>query len=117
MRIPMAILVFLTANCFAQAPVETGRPSAENLQRDQMKAGNAYREMQNAERATRDAEQDYRQADGIYKDAQKRADEARQQADAAKKKLDAAKAKEVQLRKAYENAINSVDRDVHPPKK
>ena len=84
----MAGLLAATA-CYAQAPVETGRPSEARMQRDQMKAGNAYRDMQNAERATRDAEQDYRQAEGIYKDSQKRADEARRDAEAAKKKLDA----------------------------
>ena len=117
MRILMTLLLAGAMSCFAQAPVETGRPSSENLQRDQMKAGNAYREMQNAERAARDAEQDYRQAEAVNKDAQKHAEEARLQADATKKKLDAAKAKEAQARKAYEAAVNSVDRDAHPAKK
>ena len=102
---------------FAQAPVVTGRPSESKLQHDQMKAGNAYRDMQRAEQATRDAEHDFRQADSIYKDTQKRADEARRDADAAKKKLDAAKLKEAQARKAYDAAVNAVDRDEHPPKK
>lgn len=113
------IMVFLMAAtpCLAQAPVVTGRTSESQLQRDQFKAGNAYRDMQRAEQATRDAEQDFRQAESVHKDAQKRADEAKQQADAAKKKLDAAKAKEAQLRKAYDAAVNAVDRDVHPPKK
>ena len=59
----------------------------------------------------------FRQAEDIYKDTQKRADEARRDAEAAKKKLDAAKLKEAQARKAYDAAVNAVDRDVHPPKK
>ena len=117
MRILTAFFLAGAITCHAQAPVETGRPSADNLQRDQIKAGNAYREMQNAERATRDAEQEYRQADAIHKDTQKRADEARRDADAAKKKLDAARAKEAQVRKAYDSAVNAVDRDANPEKK
>jgi Skp family chaperone for outer membrane proteins len=117
MRILMAAILFFSTGCFAQAPVETGRPSGENLQRDQIKAGNAYRDMQRAEQAARDAEQEFRQSDAVYKDAQKRAEEARYQADAAKKKLDAAKARETQTRKAYDAAVNAVDRDAHPAKK
>ncbi len=117
MRIPLAMLLVFATGCFAQAPVETGRPSGGNLQRDQIKAGTAYREMHRAEQATRDAEADYRQAEGIHKDTQKRAEEARRDAEAAKKKLEAAKAKEAQARKAYDAAVNAVDRDAHPAKK
>ncbi len=117
MRILTIIFLLAAAPCFAQAPVETGRPSDGQLQRDQMKAGTAYREMQRAEQTTRDAEQEFRQADSIFKDTQKRTDEAKQQADAAKKKLDAAKVKEAQARKAYDVAVNAVDRDAHSPQK
>ena len=117
MRFLTMIFLMTATLCLAQAPVEVGKPSAENLQRDQFKAGNAYREMQNTERASRDAEQDFRQADAIHKDTLKRADEAKLQADAAKKKFDAAKAKEAQARKAYDAAVNAVDRDAHPAKK
>jgi hypothetical protein len=114
MRILIAIILTAAVTCHAQVPVETGRPSTENLQRDQMKAGSAYREMQNAERATRDAEQDYRRAESVYKDEQKRVEEARQQTEAARKMLDAAKAKEAQTRKAYDAAVNSVGGDAQP---
>lgn len=117
MRIPMAILMAAAVTCFAQAPVEDGRLRAEQLQRDQYKAGAAYREMQRAEQATRDAEHDYRQADAEHKAAQKRAEDTRRQADAAKKNLDAAKASEAHWRKAYDAALNAVDRDARPPKK
>jgi hypothetical protein len=117
MRILMVIILSAAVTCNAQAPVETGRPSTENLQRDQMKAGSAYREMQNAERTTRDAEQDYRRAESVYKDEQKRVEEARQQTEAAKKKFEAAKAKETQARKAYESAVNSVGGDAQPSMK
>ena len=109
MRIILAIVLTLTATCFAQAPVETGRLSGEQLQRDQFKAGSAYSEMQRAEEAAK-------QADAMNKEAQKRAAEAQQQAEAAKKKFEAAKAREVQARKAYEDALNAVDRVANPPK-
>ena len=116
MRMILAILLTATATAFAQAPVETGRISGEQLQRDQFKAGNAYNEMQRAEQATRDAEQAAKRADLINKDAQKRAVEAQQQADAAKKKFEAAKLRETEARKAYDDALNAVDRVVTPPK-
>jgi hypothetical protein len=117
MKILAAILIAVAAGAHAQAPVEDGRLRGEQLQRDQFKAGNAYREMNRAEQAVRDAEQDHRQAEAIQKDTQKRADEARHDAEAAKKKLEAAKLKEAQSRKAYDAAVNAVDRDANPPKK
>ena len=117
MRIILAILAMMTTVCFAQAPVETGRPSGEQLQRDQYKAGAAYRDMQNAERAARDAEFEHRQADTAHKDLQKRTEEARLRVEAAKKKVEETKATEAQARKAYDAALGSVDRDVHPSTK
>ena len=117
MRIIPAIVLMMAATCFAQAPVETGRLSGEQLQRDQFKAGTAYSDMQRAEQAARNAEEAARKADAVNKDAQKHAVEAQQQADAAKKNLEAAKLREAQARKAYEDAINAVDRVANPPKK
>jgi hypothetical protein len=117
MRILMAIAMFAAMSCFAQAPVDTGRLSGDQLQRDQYKAGAAYREMQRAEQAARDAQAGARQADAAYKDLQKRSEEARRQAEESKKQLEAAKAKEAQARKAYDDAVNAVDRDAQPPKK
>jgi Tfp pilus assembly protein PilX len=117
MKFLIAILMTLASGAYAQAPVEDGRLRGEQLQRDQFKAGNAYREMNRAEQAVRDAEQELRQAEAIQKDAQKRADEARRDAETARKKLDAAKLKEAQSRKAYDAAVNAVDRDANQPKK
>ena len=117
MRIVLAIVLIMTATCFAQAPVETGRLSGEQLQRDQFKAGTAYSEMQRAEQAARNAEESAKKADAANKDAQKRAVEAQQQAEAAKKNLEAAKLREAQARKVYDDALNAVDRVVNPPKK
>ena len=117
MRILLAVLAMTVANCFAQAPVETGRLSGEQLQRDQYKAGSAYRDLQNAERGASEAEKGYRAADGNYKDLQKRTEEARLQAEASKKKLEAAKAKEAQARKDYDAAVNAVSSDAGAAKK
>ncbi len=117
MRCLLAAMLVLAGACLAQAPVETARPSGETLQRDQIRAGTASRDMQRAEQATRDAEGDYRQAESIHKDTQKRADETRRDVEAAKKKLDAAKAKELQARKAYEAAVNAVGSDGGATKK
>jgi hypothetical protein len=117
MRILMVIAMVAATTCFAQAPVETGRLSGEQLQRDQYKAGAAYSELQRAERATREAEAGARKSDADYKDLQKRTEEARLHAEESKKLLEAAKAKEAQARKAYDAAVNSVSRDASPQKK
>ncbi len=76
----------------------------------QQRAGIAYRELQQAQYETRLAEQDYLNAEDANRAARKRADEFSRQAEAAKKTLDAAKVKEAAARKAYENALNAVDR-------
>lgn len=117
MRVLGALVLTAAATAFAQAPVETGRVSGEQLQRDQYKAGAAYRELQNAERASSDADFEHRRTEAAHKDLQKRTEEARAQVEAAKKKLDAAKAREAQARKGYEAALNAVDRDANPPRK
>lgn len=112
MRLPVTlILMIATAASYAQAPVEDGRQRQDALQREQQKAGVAYREMRQAEFAAKQAAEDNRQADAEYRNAQKRADELKHQADAEKKKLDAAKAKEAQARKSYDTAVNAADRD------
>lgn len=112
MRLPVAlILIFAAGASQAQAPVEDARERQDTLQRDQLKAGSAYREMRQAEFAAKQAQEDFWQADTAYKAAQKRADELKRHVDAEQKKLDAAKAKEAQARKIYDTAVNSADRD------
>lgn len=107
--------------CHAQsqppAPVETGRAREAQLQVEQIKAGNAYRETQSAAQAAREAEQEFARVDAIHKDLAKRTAEAKLQADAAKKKFDAAKAREQQAARAYENALNAVGGEPTPAKK
>lgn len=112
MRLPVTLILLIAAGAsHAQAPVEDARQRQDALQRDQLKAGSAYREMRQAEFAAKQAQEDYWQADAAYKAAQKRADELKRQADADQKKLDAAKAKEAQARKIYEAAVDAADRD------
>ena len=117
---PLFLLLSATA-CFGQvqvpAPVETGRAREAQLQVEQMKASNAYREMQSSAQVTREAEQEFSRADAVHKELAKRAADAKPQADAAKKKLDAAKAREQQAVKAYENALNAVGGELSPAKK
>ena len=116
----LLILVLLTmANAagHAQAPVEDARQRQDTLQRDQQKAGAAYREMQQAQFAAKRAEEDFRQADADYKAAQTRADELKRHADTAKKNLDAGQAKAEQARKSYEAAVNAVGGNSQPAQK
>ena len=116
MQLLIFVLLMTLANAaaYAQAPIEDARQRQDTLQRDQQKAGAAYREMQQAQFAAKQAEQDFRQADADYKAAQTRADDLKHNADAAKKNLDAARAKAEQARKAYDAAVDAVGRNPQP---
>ena len=113
----LMLLTLANAAAYAQAPVEDARQRQDTLQRDQQKAGAAYREMQQAQFTAKQAEQDLRQADADYKAAQTRADELKRNADAAKKNLDAAHAKVEQTRKNYDAAVDAVGRNPQPAQK
>lgn len=99
------------------APVENISGQEGALLQGQQRAGFAYRELQQAQYETRLAEQDYLNAEDANRAARMRADEFRRQAAMAKKTLEAAKLKEAAARKAYENALNAVDRLPHKPQK
>jgi predicted nucleic acid-binding Zn-ribbon protein len=111
------LLTMASAAGYAQAPVEDARQRDDTLQRDQQKAGAAYREMQQAQFAAKRAEEDLLQADADYKGAQTRADELKRHADTAKKNLDSARAKAEQARKSYDAAVNAVGRTSQPAQK
>jgi predicted nucleic acid-binding Zn-ribbon protein len=102
------------AASYAQAPVEDARQRQDTLQRDQQRAGAAYRALRQAEFETKQAAEDNRRADAEYRNAQKRTDELKGQADAASKKFDAARAREAQARKAYDAAVNAVGQTPPP---
>ena len=95
MRIHLSVLILALAATLAQAQAPD-----DALQRGQVKAGAAYRELQNAEFARKQAEDEYRQADASHK--------------AAQTKFDAAKAREAAARKTYEAAVEAVDK-IPPP--
>lgn len=89
MRITVMVgAIFLALPVLAQAPVDDTRQRQDTLQRDQQRAGIAYRELQQAQYESKLAEQDLVQADGEYKAAIKRAEESKRRADAAKKAFD-----------------------------
>ena len=105
----------LAAPALAQAPVEdlTGRDQA--VQRSQLKAGAAYRALQQAQYEAKLAEQDVLNAREAQQAAQKHADEMKRQLDAATKALAAAKEKEARARKAYDEALGGVDKAFQKP--
>ena len=111
------LLTMATTAGYAQAPVDDTRQRRDTLQRDQQKAGAAYREMQQAEFAAKRADEDFRQADADYKAAQTRADELKRHADTAKKNLDTGHAKAEQARKSYDAAVDAVERNSQPAQK
>jgi predicted nucleic acid-binding Zn-ribbon protein len=111
------LLTMATTAGYAQAPVDDARQRQDTLQRDQQKAGAAYREMQQAEFAAKRADEDFRQADADYKAAQTRADELKRHADTAKKNLDTGHAKAEQARKSYDAAVDAVERNSQPAQK
>ena len=92
MRIHLSVLILALAATLAQAQAPD-----DALQRGQVKAGAAFREVQKAEFARKQAEDEYRQADASHKAAQKRADELKGQTEAA-----------------YEAAVEAVDK-IPPP--
>jgi hypothetical protein len=85
------------------------------IQRSQLKAGAAYRELQQAQYEAKLAEQDVLNAQEANRAAQKHAEEVKRQLDAASKAFAAAKAKEAQARKAYDAALGDVDQAFQKP--
>jgi hypothetical protein len=85
------------------------------IQRSQLKAGAAYRELQQAQYEAKLAEQDVLNAQEANRTAQKHAEEVKRQLDAASKAFAAAKAKEAQARKAYDAALGDVDQAFQKP--
>ena len=87
----------------AQAPVQDLTSREQAIQRGQLSAGAAYRELQEARHQAKLAEQD-------YLNAQDRLNVAQKQAAATKKALAEARTREAQARKRYDEALSNVDR-------
>lgn len=94
----------------AQAPVRDNVEREQAISSAQRRAGAAHQEMQEARHYATRAEQDFLNAQEADRVAQKQAAETKQQLDAAKQALDAAKARDAKARKAYDDALDAVDR-------
>jgi len=98
----------------AQAQVQD-RAREQAIQSGQLRAGAAYGDLQQAQREAKRAEQEFINAQEAQRAAQKHAEDTKRQLDAAKKAVDAARQKEAQAGKAYDDALNAVDRARQPP--
>ena len=103
----LLLVVAFAAAAQAQVP---DRAREQSIQSGQLRAGAAYSNLQQARREAKLAGQEFLNAQEAQRAAQKHAEEMKRQLDGAKKALDAARQKEAQARKAYDEALDSVDR-------
>ena len=109
------VLLLTAGAAVAQTPVQDRAGREQAIQRGQQRAGAAYRDLQQARHEAKLAEQEFINAEEAQRAAQKHAEDMKRQLDGAKKALDAARAKEVQSRKAYDEALDGVDRARQQP--
>lgn len=110
----MILAAALATAAFAQPPVGDRSVS---VQQAQHRASAAYRELREAEYELKLAEQDYVNTQDAYRAAQKPAEDIKRELDKTRKALDAAKVKEARARKAYESALDDVEKAWgRPPK-
>ena len=104
----------LATSAFAQAP---DAAQSEAVQRAQIRASAAYRELTQAEYDLKLAEQDYVNTEDAYRAAAQRADDIKRELEKLKQARDAAKVREARARKAYEEALDAVEKAWgRPPK-
>jgi hypothetical protein len=111
----VVILGFPVAPVRSQAPVEDLTSREQAVQRGQLKAGAAYRAVQEAQYEAKLAEQDVLNAREVHQAAQQHADEMKRRLDAATRALAAAREKEAKARKDYEAALADVDKAFQKP--
>jgi hypothetical protein len=104
------VLLVTAGAAAAQAPARDAIEREQALSSAQQRAGAAYQEMQQARQNAIRAEGDFLNAQEADRAAQKQAAETKQQLDAARQALDAAKARDAKARKAYDDALDAVDR-------
>jgi hypothetical protein len=107
----LCALALLATSAAAQAPVQGASGREPAIQRSQVGAGAAYRELEQAQYERKLAEQDVLNSQA----AQQQAAELKRQLDAARKALEAAKTRESAARKRYEEALAAVDRAFGKP--
>lgn len=103
------VLLATAGAAAAQAPVRDFERE-QAISSAQQRAGAAYQEMQQAQYDAVRAEQDFLNAQDADRAAQKQAAETKQQLNSAKQALDAARARDAKARKAYDDALDAVDR-------
>jgi hypothetical protein len=113
-----ALLMMLT---LAVATTALGQPPVGDrsgaVQRAQMRAGAAYRELEQARYELKLAEQDYVNTRDAYRAAPPPAADIKRELDKTKKARDAAKRREARASKAYEAALDEVEKAWgRPPK-
>lgn len=111
----LCALALLASSAAAQAPVQDASGREQAIQRSQIGASAAYRELEQAQYEKKLAEQDVLNTQDAYQAGQKQAAELKRQLDAARKALEAARAKEAQARKRYDEALAGVDRAFEKP--
>ena len=103
----MLLTGLVATTAVAQAPPEE-RSAA--VQRAQLQASAAYRELGQAQYDLKLAEQDFLNTQDAYRAAAKTAEEIKGELNKTKSALDAAKSREEQARKAYEAALDAVEK-------
>ena len=105
--LPVILGALLAVSAIAQTP--DGSRSAA-VQQAQIRASAAYRELTQAEYDLKLAEQDYVNTDDAYRAAAKTAEDIKRELDKMKKARDAAKTREAHARKAYQTALDEVEK-------
>lgn len=111
----------LAALTLAVAAAALGQPPVGDrsgaVQRAQMRASAAYRELGQAQYELKLAEQDYVNTRDAYRAAPPPAADIKRELDKTKKAFDAARLREARARKAYEAALDEVEKAWgRPPK-
>ena len=108
------VLLLTAGTALAQAPAQDRSVREQAIQRGQQRASGAYSNLQQAQYEAKLAEQEFLNAQEAQHAAQKHAEELKLKLDGAKKALDAARQKEAQARKAYDEALDGVERARQP---
>jgi len=111
----VVLLGWMAVPVRGQAPVEDLTSREQAVQRGQLKAGAAYRAVQEAQYEAKLAEQDVLNAREAHQAAQKHAEEMKHRLDAATRALAAAREREAKARKDYEAALADVDKAFQKP--
>ena len=103
----VVLCALLATSALAQTP---DAKQAEAVQQAQIRASAAYRELTEAQYNLKLAEQDYVNTDDAHRAAAKTAEDIKRELEKMKIALDAAKAREARARKAYETALDEVEK-------